>query len=67
MNGKSKDEILGEINRFPISEELKAKVIKEIIKPASYCGNDVSEPDDIDSIENEDEELGGDIDSAEGK
>ena len=47
-NGKTRGEIVGEINRFPISEELKAKVIKEIINPAPYGGNVVSEPyDDI--------------------
>ena len=80
-NGKTKDEIVGEINRFPISEELKEKVIKEIINPPPYGGIDVSEPDDIDpkfyedeepfvgsaSIENEDEEVGDDIASAEDK
>ena len=45
-NGKTRDEIVGEINRFPISEELKEKVIREIINPVPYRGNVVSEPDD---------------------
>ena len=60
-NGKTKDEIVGEINKFPISEELKEKVIREIINPPPYSGIDVSEPDDIDAIfyedEDEDEEV----------
>ena len=80
-NGKTKDEIVGEINKFPISEELKKKVIREIINPPPYGGIDVSEPDNIDpifyedeepltgsvSMENKDEEVGDDIASAEDK
>mgnify|MGYP001193957752 CR=1 FL=1 len=56
-NGKTKDEIVGEINKFPISEELKEKVIREIINPPPYSGIDVSEPDDIDPIFYEGEEA----------